>query len=233
MATNGWRTVRFGDVVRNVDVNERNPLENGLDRYVGLEHLDPESLHIKRWGSVEDGTSFTRKFVAGQVLFGKRRAYQRKAAVAGFDGICSGDILVFEPNDDQLIAELLPFIVQSDGFFEHALGTSAGSLSPRTKWKDLVAYEFALPPKDEQRRIADFLWAADQSVDEIERLHAQCKHMLDLMLGKLLSGASDKFMQPLAAPRFQDVAPAADDSRTSGSAPSLCCAADGAAARPI
>jgi type I restriction enzyme S subunit len=125
--------VRFGDVVRNVDVAERNPLENGLERYVGLEHLDPESLHIKRWGLIEEGTSFTRKFIEGQVLFGKRRAYQRKAAVAEFDGICSGDILVFEPKGDDLIPELLPFIVQSDGFFEKALGTSAGSLSPRTK----------------------------------------------------------------------------------------------------
>ncbi|HEV2860526.1 MAG TPA: restriction endonuclease subunit S [Pyrinomonadaceae bacterium] len=161
MLPEGWQRVKFGDVVRNVDVAERNPLENGLERYVGLEHLDPESLHIKRWGLIEEGTSFTRKFVRGQVLFGKRRAYQRKAAVAKFDGICSGDILVFEPKGDDLIPELLPFIVQSDGFFEKALGTSAGSLSPRTKWKDLAAYEFALPPKDDQQRIADILWAAD------------------------------------------------------------------------
>src|SRR5215813_13897116 len=92
----GWRMVRFGDVVRNVDINERDPLANGLERYIGLEHINPESLHIKRWGQIEDGTSFTRKFVQGQVLFGKRRAYQRKVAVAEFNGICSGDILVFE-----------------------------------------------------------------------------------------------------------------------------------------
>ncbi len=160
----GWRVVRFGDVVRNVDVNERNPREAGIERYVGLDHLDPESLHIKRWGLVEEGTTFTRKFTPGQVLFGKRRAYQRKAAVAAFDGICSGDILVFEPSNGELIPELLPFLVQSDGFFNHALGTSAGSLSPRTKWKDLAAYEFALPPRDEQRRIAEILWAADEAI---------------------------------------------------------------------
>jgi len=156
--------VRFGDVVRNVDINERDPLANGLERYIGLEHIDPESLHIERWGLIEEGTSFTRKFVAGQVLFGKRRAYQRKVVVADFDGICSGDILVFEAKDD-LLPELLPFIVQSGPFYEHALNTSAGSLSPRTKWKDLAAYEFALPPKDEQRRIADILWAVDESSD--------------------------------------------------------------------
>jgi len=159
--------VKFGDVVRNVDVVERAPLEAGLDRYIGLEHLDPASLHIRRWGLIEDGTSFTRKFSTRQVLFGKRRAYQRKVAVAEFDGICSGDILVFEPNNDQLLPELLAFIVQSEGFFQHALGTSAGSLSPRTRWRDLANYEFPLPPLDDQRRIAELLWAADEAVERV------------------------------------------------------------------
>ncbi len=156
-----WRTVRFGDVVRNVDEAVRDALACDLERFVGLEHIDPESLRIKRWGQIADGTSFTRKFTAGQVLFGKRRAYQRKVAVADFDGLCSSDILVFEPADDQLLPELLPFIVQTEGFFQHALGTSAGSLSPRTRWRDLAAYEFALPSPDEQRRVAEILWAAE------------------------------------------------------------------------
>lgn len=181
----GWRMVKFGDVVRNVDVAERNPLEKGLERYVGLEHLDPESLHIRRWGLIEDGTSFTRRFSEGQVLFGKRRAYQRKAAVAEWDGICSGDMLVFE-SKDELLPELLPFIVQSDGFFQHALGTSAGSLSPRTRWRDLEQYEFALPPKDEQRRIAEILWAADEVVEARRKLTATLPAVRQASLDQIL-----------------------------------------------
>lgn len=169
-APSGWRTVRFGDVVRNVNSIARNPQLEGIERFVGLEHIDPESLHIKRWGLVADGTTFTRKFTRGQVLFGKRRAYQRKVALANFDGICSSDILVFEPGNDELLPDLLPFIVESEGFFEHALGTSAGSLSPRTRWRDLAAYEFALPPKGEQHRIAEILWAAETAVRATETL---------------------------------------------------------------
>lgn len=157
-----WPTIRFGDVVRNVNENSQDPLADGFERYVSIADLEPENLHIRSWGSIaEDGTSFTRVFRRGQVLFSKRRAYQRKAAVAEFDGICSGDLLVFEAKKG-LLPELLPFIVQSDGFYEHALATSAGSLSPRTKWKDLANYTFALPPLDEQRRIAEILWAADE-----------------------------------------------------------------------
>jgi type I restriction enzyme S subunit len=156
--------VHFGDVVCNVDESVRDPQTYGLERFVGLEHIDPESLHIQRWGLTADGTSFTRRFHKGQVLFGKRRAYQRKVAIAEFDGLCSSDILVFEPTDARLLPELLPFICQTEGFFEHALDTSAGSLSPRTKFKELARYEFCLPPIDEQHRIAEILWAVENEI---------------------------------------------------------------------
>ena len=200
--------VRFGEVVRNVNDNEREPLKKGLKRYIGLDHIDPEDLHLNRWGLIEDGTSFTRKFVEGQVLFGKRRAYQRKVAHAEFDGICSGDILVFESKDDELLPELLPFIAQSDGFFEKALGTSAGSLSPRTKWKDLAQYEFPLPPKDEQRRIAEILLAAENAIRKWETTIDTHKRMKDSFVLELLScGLSEngELRDPLSQPHiFKD-----------------------------
>ncbi|TEU12885.1 MAG: type I restriction endonuclease subunit S [Anaerolineales bacterium] len=96
----GWQTVKFGDIVRNVREAERDPLAAGLERYVGLEHIEPENLHIQEWGLIEEGTSFTQKFVKGQVLFGKRRAYQRKLAVAEFDGICSAHAMVLHAREE-------------------------------------------------------------------------------------------------------------------------------------
>lgn len=156
----GWRWVRFGEVVREVRAVTRDPESDGLRRVVGLEHINSGSLPLERWSDLSDlsdGTSFTRVFRAGQVLFGKRRAYQRKVAVPDFDGICSSDILVFEPCSDDLLAEFLPYIVQSEGFFDHALGTSAGSLSPRTKWQELAKYEFALPDRDVQLSTLELL----------------------------------------------------------------------------
>lgn len=143
----GYRTVAFGDVVACVNRTETDPLGAGLERYVGLEHIEPENLHIKEWGDVADGTSFTKTFRKGQTLFGKRRAYQRKVAYAEFDGICSGDILVFESKDPKaLLPELLPFICQTERFFQYALGTSAGSLSPRTSWGRLPSMSFPCRP---------------------------------------------------------------------------------------
>lgn len=160
----GWKMVRFGDVVSNASLVERNPEAAGIERIVGLDHFEPGNLHIRRWDTPGNGTSFTRKFKQGQTLFGKRRAYQHKVAYAEFEGICSSDILTFESKDKKsLLPELLPFICQTDAFFEHALGTSAGSLSPRTSWGALSDFEFALPPMEEQKRIAEVLWAADEA----------------------------------------------------------------------
>jgi type I restriction enzyme, S subunit len=155
---------RFADVITLASTRTADPLAAGIERFVGLEHIEPENLHIRRWGNVADGTTFTNTFKRGQVLFGKRRAYQRKVAVADFDGVCSSDIYVFESKDPNLLLpELVPFICQSEGFYDYAVKTSAGSLSPRTNWSHLANYEFPLPPVDEQRRIADLLWAADNT----------------------------------------------------------------------
>ena len=186
----GWRTVKFGDVVRDVRNTTKDPESDGLERVVGLEHLDPESLALRRWDNLADlheGTSFTRTFKAGQLLFGKRRAYQRKVAVPDFDGICSSDILVFEPSTPDLLPEFLPFLVQSDGFFDHALGTSAGSLSPRTKWQELAKYEFALPPLEEQEQIVAALTSLDELAEENRRVGAAQRLLLRAALAEMKS----------------------------------------------
>jgi type I restriction enzyme S subunit len=151
--------VKFGDVVQLYSEHSHHPAADGIERYVGIADIEPEDLRIRSWGLVAEGTSFTRRFKPGHVLFVKRRAYQRKVAVANFEGVCSGDIYVLEPKNDRLLPELLPFICQTDAFFAHAVNTSAGSLSPRTNWKRLTQYEFAVPSLAEQRRIARVLQA--------------------------------------------------------------------------
>lgn len=83
-----------------------------------------------------------------------------------------------------MLPEFLPFLVQSDGFFAHALGTSAGSLSPRTNWTDLSDFEFDLPPLDEQKRLADLLWRMEEHREALRisenALNAAVESALDI-----------------------------------------------------
>lgn len=165
----GWRRVGFGQVVRLNKDKSKDPEADGLERYVGLEHIEPGDLRVRSWGDVAEGTTFTNRFRPGQILFGKRRAYQRKVAVADFEGVCSGDIYVLEPKDTSVLHPgLLPFICETDAFFNHAVGTSAGSLSPRTNWKSLANYQFDLPPFEEQQKIVRLLESSRTVADAFQ-----------------------------------------------------------------
>ena len=166
----GWTTVAFGDIAEPVNDRVDAPETAGVNRYVGLEHLDAGSLTIRRWGSPEDVSSTKLRFGPGDIIFGRRRVYQRKLAVADFHGICSAHALVLRAKPDAVLPEFLPYFMQSDYFMEAALKISVGSLSPTINWKTLAKYEFELPSLEEQRRITMALGAADRAVDSLRAL---------------------------------------------------------------
>jgi type I restriction enzyme S subunit len=199
----GWKRVRFGDVIENC--NETcDPAEAGIERVIAMEHLEPGSLHVRSWANAADGTTFNRRCRPGQVLFGKRRAYQRKVAVAEFEAVVSGDIYVLAPKDTQrLLPELLPFLCLSERFFQHAVGTSAGSLSPRTNWSSLASFEFDLPPLDQQRRIAEILWAVDEDLSRHIDLRDDAHKAYEAMVTDFFFGHSDKSQSALFNPKWK------------------------------
>lgn len=149
-----WTKVKLGDVVAEPRDTVKDFASEQIEHVVGLEHIDSEDIHLRRSASMDSSTTFTKKFSAGDVLFGRRRAYLKKAAQAKFSGICSGDITVMRAKED-LLPELLPFVVNNDKFFDYAVKHSAGGLSPRVKFKDLAHYEFLLPPKEQQEKLAE------------------------------------------------------------------------------
>lgn len=150
--------VKLGEVARESKLSYKG--DKSTMKIVGLEHLTPESVTLTEWSENTENT-FTKKFLKWQILFGRRRAYLKKAAVAPFDGICSGDITVIEAIPGKINDQLLPFIIQNERFFDYAVEKSAGSLSPRVKWEHLKDYEFELPDMAEQERLAKILWAAE------------------------------------------------------------------------
>ena len=160
----GWTTVAFGDVVKKV-TDKVDPEESGLERYIAGEHMDTDDLRIRRWGEIGDdylGPAFHMRFKPGQVLYGSRRTYLRKVALANFEGITANTTYVLESKDPEvLLPELLPFLMQAETFHEHSKRESKGSVNPYVNFSDLAWYEFALPPLAEQRRIADALTCAE------------------------------------------------------------------------
>jgi len=168
-----WQKVKFGDVVFEPKESIKDPVAEGVEHVVGLEHIDREDMYLRRSASIEESTTFTKKFSKGDVLFGRRRAYLKKAAKAKFEGICSGDITVMRANHQLLIPELLPFIVNNDKFFDYAITHSAGGLSPRVKFKDLAKFEFYLPNLERQIELINVFKALNELAESEKKLLEQ------------------------------------------------------------
>lgn len=147
-----WGTVAFGDVIENVTDRVDDPSKAGVDRYVGLEHLDPGVMTVQRWDTPDKVEAQKLRFKPGDVIFGRRRAYQKKVALAEFEGICSAHALVLRARLDHIHPDFLPVFLSSDYFLDRAIAISVGSLSPTVNWRDLKVQEFELPPLDEQKR---------------------------------------------------------------------------------
>lgn len=162
--------VKLGDVA--VESRETYKGDKTGMPIVGLEHITPGEVTLSNWDTDTDNT-FTKRFRKGDMLFGRRRAYLKKAAQAPFDGICSGDITVIRAKENLLLPELLPFIIQNDNLFDFAVGKSAGSLSPRVKWDNLKNYTFELPPMEEQRKLAEVLWSINDTLQAYQNLLTQ------------------------------------------------------------
>lgn len=200
----GWTSVRFDQIATQINDRVDNPAEAGVERYVGLEHLDPDSLRIRRWGEPTDVGSTKLRFQPGDIIFGKRRVYQRKVAVADFEGICSAHAMVLRAKPGAVLPEFLPFFMQSDLFMERALSISVGSLSPTINWKALAAEEFLLPPIQEQARLVETCLGIEGVIDAY-RVKIETQHTLRMSVlnnhfqPRLKSGVSLKSVVTLKA----------------------------------
>ena len=173
--------VKFGDIVKDVKNNvdrDNNPYEF----YVAGDHMDSEDLNIRRRGrfATDDvGPAFTRIFKKGQVLYGSRRTYLKKVAVADFDGICANTTFVFESKDPAAFEQrLLPFLMLSEGFTNWSIAHSKGSTNPYVLFSDLASYEFDLPSLAEQKVLAEKLWAAYEVKQSYLKMIAATEEMV-------------------------------------------------------
>ena len=168
--------VKFGDVVQEIKINVDRSTDDH-EYFIAGEHMDSSNIHITRRGRFSEsdvGPAFTRLFRPGQVLYGSRRTYLRKVAVADFEGITSNTTFVLETKDsNRLLQELLPYIMLTDRFSEYAINNSKGSTNPYILFKDLAAYEFDLPTIEEQRQLVVLLSACDRAKEAYKRLLKQ------------------------------------------------------------
>lgn len=149
---------RFDQIAIN-STDKRKPEDKDQADYIGLEHLDSGSLKVTRWGSKVPLKGEKLVMKKGDVLFGKRNAYLRRAAISPHDGLFSAHGMVLRPKTEIVDSEFFPFFIGSDYFFDRAIKISVGSLSPTVNWRDLKKEEFDLPSIPEQKKLTKVLKA--------------------------------------------------------------------------
>ena len=187
LSVDGWQKMRFGELAFHISDRVDDPKTAGVTTYVGLDHLDPGSLKIKRRGTPDDVNATKLRVKPGQIIFGKRRAYQRKVAVADFDGICSAHAMVLEANPKTTAPGFLPFFMQSDIFFDRALAISEGSLSPTIKWKTLATQEFLIPPIARQKELVELFQAIEDAISATEKSISAAEELKRSLMSELLT----------------------------------------------
>ncbi len=182
---NDFETIKFEKIA--LHISERvEPQKTTLDTYVGLEHLEPDNLIIERTGKPDDVIGTKLKIYKGDIIFGKRRAYQRKVGVSHFDGIASAHSMILRVDENHIEKDFLPFFMQSDIFMNRAVQISEGSLSPTIKWKTLASQEFILPKKEKQNELVQAFKQFDNTRCLLKRQIATLKNLKQKLLCEIL-----------------------------------------------
>ena len=160
---------KFSEIAYNI-TDKKMPEPGDEELYIGLEHLDSGSLRVTRWGSDVELVGQKLVMQKGDILFGRRNTYLRRAAIAPHDGIFSAHGMIFRPNTAVIDPDYFPFFISSDYFMDAAIRISVGSLSPTVNWKTLKELEFFLPDLNQQRQTAELLSAANETKEAYQDL---------------------------------------------------------------
>jgi len=149
---------KFEDIAIN-SIAKRKPTDEDMKTYIGLEHLDANDLRVTRFGSKVPIKGEKLLMTKGDILFGRRNTYLKRAAIAPHDGLFSAHGMILRPKEKVIAKEFFPFFISSDYFLNEAIRISVGSISPTVNWGTLKTLEFELPLLNEQRQLSKILWA--------------------------------------------------------------------------
>lgn len=178
--------LKLADVCVEVSDRIANPSESEYERFVGLEHMDTGDTKLRKHGSTADLVSAMKLFKHGDVLVARRNVYLKRASVANFDGVCSGDAIVLRHTGNRLVIPgLLPHLLNTDRFWDYAIKHAAGTMSKRLSVDKLLQYEFAVPTVDEQQRILDATESLEECYETYQSLAVHGKALLKSLLDRM------------------------------------------------
>ncbi len=175
MSSNEWRIVKLSEIAQPVR-NLYTPKPGDGFPYIGLEHIEQQTLRLSGLGSSDDVISQKSKFGKKDILFGKLRPYFRKVYMAEFDGVCSTDILVLRPQKN-VDHNYLFYFLANQKFIDKASGGSSGTRMPRADWAHLANTEWEIPNYTTQVIMGKMLRSLDEKIELNRQMNATLEAM--------------------------------------------------------
>lgn len=187
MNDDGWQIVSLSEIAENVSERVKSVKDSGYDKWVGLKYIDHGSVSLSRWGDISEAASSGKIFKSADVLMARRFArsksseQERRAAVANFEGVCSGDAYVLREKPS-IEKGLLKYILNTSRFWNYVMRNADGSMSVRVKWQALAKYQVKIPPIEKQKAIVDFLDSISEVISSYQPIGAEIKYFRKALL---------------------------------------------------
>lgn len=156
-----------------------------------MEQVQAQTMRLLGTVPAASMKSGANAFKAGDVLYGRLRAYLNKVYQPNFSGLCSGEFIVL-PESSGVIGKFLKYLLNSSEFVRFASQLNTGD-RPRVDWDQVKNFAIRLPPRPEQERIAntldELLSDLDAGVAALERVRAKLKHYRAAVLKSAVEGA--------------------------------------------
>ncbi|MEU6364243.1 restriction endonuclease subunit S [Streptomyces sp. NPDC046931] len=129
-----------------------------------MDNVEPHTGRIIGYGRAGDIRSASPVVHRGYLLYGRLRPYLNKVTIADFEGICSGEFIVFPPSEAVNSRFLLHRLLSPD-FVHYVMSKNPTGDRPRAHWEQFSDFPILLPPLAEQHRIVAEL---DRQIAHIE-----------------------------------------------------------------
>lgn len=159
---NYWQEVKLGDICE-YSRNRISISEVNLCNYVSTENLLKERAGKTIADSIPEQANLC-EYNKGCTLISNIRPYFKKIWFANTRGGCSNDVLVYKPNNG-INDKWLYYLLSQDSFFNFVMSGTKGTKMPRGDKSQIMKFPVALPPLDEQKKIAGVLSALDDKIE--------------------------------------------------------------------
>jgi type I restriction enzyme, S subunit len=157
--------------------------------HVGAGNIESRTGRMFELQTAEQEKLISNKFPFDEsmVLYSKIRPYLRKASLPDFKGICSADMYPLSPNESKLNRTFLFHLLMSKFFTEYAISGSARAGMPKVNRNHLFAFEFPLPPFEEQLKASENLEILFELTEEFGRLQREKSTQFQSLKSALLT----------------------------------------------